>query len=174
MRRSGLIAFGAFCSFLALQGQTISGQMTVQLKSGTGESVGTAVLSPAESGGVQIELDLSHLTPGEHAIHLHQNAKCDGPQFASSGGHLNPEGKKHGSKNPEGPHVGDMPDFTVAADGTAKTTVIAPNVTYSEGPHSIFSNGGTSLMIHAAADDMKSDPAGNAGARIACGVVIKQ
>ena len=169
MRTRALILAGALCSSWAMSGQT-----TVQLKNGAGESVGSAVLSPAAAGGVQIELDLSHLTPGEHALHIHQNAKCDGPQFTSAGGHLNPEAKKHGLKNPDGPHAGDIPDFTVADNGTAKTTVVAPNVTYAEGPHSIFSNGGTSLMIHAAADDMKSDPAGNAGARIACGVITKQ
>jgi Cu-Zn family superoxide dismutase len=123
---------------------------------------------------VQIELDLSHLTAGEHAIHIHQNAKCEGPQFTTAAGHFNPDKKKHGSDNPEGPHAGDMPNFKVEADGTAKATVVAPNVTYTDGAHSIFSNGGTALIIHATLDDMKSDPAGNAGARIACGVITKQ
>jgi superoxide dismutase, Cu-Zn family len=151
----------------------LNAQTTVQLKNAAGESVGTAVLSAAPSGGVQIALDLNHLPPGEHAIHVHQNAKCEPPKFTTAEGHFNPDKKKHGLSNPEGPHAGDMPDFTVATDGTAKTTVIAPNLTYTEGPHSVFSNGGTALMIHASADDMKSDPAGNAGARIACGVITK-
>jgi len=169
MDRTHWIVTTLLCGAVAAGAQT-----TVQLKSASGDSVGSAVISPAPSGkGVQIALDVNHLPPGEHAIHVHQNAKCEPPQFTTAGGHFNPDKKKHGSANPEGPHAGDIPDFTVDADGTSKMTIVAPNVTYSEGPHSIFSNGGTALMIHASADDLKSDPAGNAGARIACGVIAK-
>src|SRR4051812_1443183 len=91
---------------LATGALALSGQTSVELKNSTGESVGTAVLSPAPSGGVQIELNLSHLPPGEHAIHFHQNAKCEGPQFTTAAGHFNPDKKKHGSANPNGPHAG--------------------------------------------------------------------
>ena len=112
------------------------------------------------------------MPPGEHAIHFHAVPKCE-PPFTSAGGHFNPMNKKHGSQNPEGPHAGDMMNFTVDAKGNAKTTVTNKNVTLGSEPNSLYTNGGTALMIHAAADDMKTDPSGNAGDRIVCGAVTK-
>ena len=153
-------------------GSALAQMQHVELKDAKGNSVGMAMISPAKGGGVSIDLDVKGLPPGEHALHFHAVPKCEAP-FTSAGGHFNPSNKKHGIQNPEGPHAGDMNNFTVDAKGTAKTTIVNTKVTMGSEPNSIYANGGTALMIHAAADDMKTDPAGNAGDRIACGAITK-
>ena len=154
-------------------GLQAAGPVKVELKDANGAAVGVAAVSENPGGGVAIDMDLKGLTPGEHAAHIHSVAKCEAPAFTSAGGHFNPDQKQHGMDNPAGHHAGDMANFTVKPDGTAKVKLVNSGVNMGSDTHSIFSNGGTAIVIHAAADDMKTDPAGNAGARIACGVITK-
>ena len=146
---------------------------TVTLVDAKGAIVGTAVITEAKQG-VEIKLSVSGLAPGEHAIHFHQKPSCVTPDFKSAGGHFNPGNTHHGLHNPAGPHAGDMPNFTVGANGKAKVTVRDERVTLVPGqPNSLFAEGGTALVIHAKADDLVSDPAGNAGDRVACGPITQ-
>jgi len=119
-----------------------------------------------------IRLDLTGISPGEHAFHVHAIGKCDPPDFKSAGAHFNPDETKHGLMNPEGPHAGDMPNLHVPESGKLSIEVLNPLVTLRQ-DRALLDEDGSALVIHAGADDYTTDPAGNAGDRIACGVVTR-
>ena len=136
--------------FLLLFAFTINSaaKTTVEMKDAQGKSVGSIVIWD-EGSGVALGLHLHDLTPGTHAIHFHQMSKCDGPDFKSAGGHFNPDGKKHGFDSPDGHHAGDMKNFEVGPDGKAEVQLTNADATLKDGPHSLLSNGGAAIVIHA-------------------------
>jgi Cu-Zn family superoxide dismutase len=126
------------------------------------------------AGGVRVALASRGLPPGEKGVHIHAVGACQGPDFTTAGSHLNPDGKKHGLQSPEGPHAGDIPNLIVGAAGDGTLDYVNPRVTLEAGkPTSLLREGGTSLVVHAKADDGKTDPAGDSGPRIACGVIVR-
>lgn len=150
------------------------GEVIVTLVNQEGDNVGSALLKQVEEG-VQITLDATHLPPGKHGFHIHETAACEGPDFESAGGHFNPTDAEHGFDNPNGPHAGDLPNIDVGDDGTIQEEVIADMATLEKDQeNSLLDEDGTSLMIHSDADDNVSDPAGDAGDRIACGMIIEE
>jgi superoxide dismutase, Cu-Zn family len=143
---------------------------TAQLLDAQGQQVGTATLEEGE-GGVRIDLDLTGLPAGTHGFHIHQTGECTPPDFSSAGGHFNPTNAQHGLENPQGPHAGDMQNFDVNDDGSARFATDNDRVTLSPGTNSLLDTDGSALVIHAVADDNVTDPSGNSGDRIACGVI---
>ncbi len=154
-------------SSLALAAAPAAKPVTVQLKDSAGGTVGSATLTPLAKG-VKLAVNVTKLPPGEKAIHFHEKGSCVGPKFDSAGGHYAGTGKAHGFDHADGYHAGDMPNITVRADGTATVEIVNTAVSLTGGSAPLLKDGGTALVIHEKADDYKSQPAGNAGARLAC------
>ena len=143
---------------------------TAALKDAGGKAVGSVNLTQTPHG-VLINLSVKGLAAGEHAFHVHAVGKCE-PPFTSAGGHFNPTNKKHGMLAAEGYHAGDMPNLHIPQSGDLTVEVVNTNITLEKGkPNSVYDADGSAIVIHAGSDDYKSDPAGNAGGRIACGVI---
>lgn len=140
------------------------GSVSATLKDKDGKSAGTVTLSTM-GDHLMGRIEASGLTPGEHGMHIHAVGKCDGPDFSSAGGHLNPTGKQHGLENPQGSHEGDLPALKVGADGTAEQSFPAHSSISA-----ILDGDGAAFVVHAGPDDQKTDPSGNSGGRVLCGV----
>lgn len=140
------------------------------LKDSTGGRIGVATFTLVE-GEARLGVSVAGLAPGRHGIHIHEVGKCTPPDFSSAGGHLNPGGRKHGLENPEGPHAGDLPNLLVESDGSADTVFSVPAALLAPGPGGVLRPQGAAVVIHAGRDDQRTDPSGNSGARLACGVI---
>jgi superoxide dismutase, Cu-Zn family len=164
-------------AFAALVACTSVGQIptakvaSTTLRQANGTPAGTAIITAA---GDKLTLSIASigLPAGSHGAHLHMTGRCEGPAFTSAGGHLNPGGKQHGTLNSAGSHTGDLPNLTIVSNG-AGTLSVELSGTRAELEAALFDADGTALVIHATADDYKTDPTGNSGARIACGVLTR-
>ncbi|MEN1970277.1 superoxide dismutase family protein [Lentibacillus sp. N15] len=160
-----LILFVSSC-----QGTDEKSVRTIDMYNQSADLIGTAVLSERPDG-VNVKLKLEGLKPGLHGIHVHEHPSCKGPDFKSAGSHYNPEGKEHGLMNPDGAHLGDMPNIKADGDGLVDAEIMIPEATLLDGKNSLLKANGTSLVIHEDQDDGVSQPSGKSGARIACGVI---
>jgi len=174
MMKGGFIAMG-LCLVLVMGAGSVSAQAlsaTADIRNASAQSIGTATFTQ-QSDGVRLNVTVKGLPAGKHGIHIHAVGKCEGTDFATAGGHFNPESKQHGAQNAAGPHAGDLPNLVVGADGAGSLQFVDTRITLAKGTaNSLFDADGSALVIHAAEDDEKTDPSGNSGARIACGLVV--
>jgi len=166
---AGAFALVATQAFAQESGQTAKASFADQ----SGKALGTAQITQTEKG-VLIDLDLKGLPPGQHGFHIHQTGKCDGAaKLTSAGGHFSVSGQEHGYHSGKGPHAGDLPNLIVPESGELKQQIFTPGVTLGSGDNSLFDSDGSAIVIHAKADDYRSQPAGDSGDRIACAVIEK-
>lgn len=144
--------------------------VTVDMLDRKGMPIGAVRLTHHDEG-VHIAARVSGLEPGEHGFHVHENAACDPPSFESAGGHFAPGDRQHGLRNPQGPHAGDLPNLRARDDRVADTTFVAPNLSLRGGDGSLVGVGGAALVVHSGPDDYRTDPSGDSGERVACGVI---
>ena len=163
-----IIASGLPAALLAQQ--EMAGHATADIVDGQGQTRGKAMLLQAKDG-IHVTVRGVGLPAGTHAVHVHTTGTCTGPDFTSAGGHWNPAKRQHGQDNPAGMHMGDMPNMTVAADGTGELSYTIAHAMLRGGTAPLFDADGAAIVIHATADDYKTDPTGNAGGRLACGVI---
>ncbi len=172
MRATVLTAIvGLFCSAVAY-GQAKAPMAKAELHNSQGQLVGIATLTEG-ANGVTIVAHVQNLPPGYHGFHIHETGECQAPDFKSAGEHFNPQGTEHGLADPKGPHAGDLPNLLVAPDGVGMIVTQAPLGTLKEGKNSLFHSEGTALVIHSKPDDFRTNPSGDSGDRLACGVITK-
>ena len=169
---ASLVAFFAACSSTQMRRDAVS-EAVALIVNVSGSPIGTAQLWQEQNGTVHVNIASLALPAGTHGIHFHEVGTCDGGStaFSTAGAHYNPLTREHGLDNPRGPHAGDAPNIVTSAGGIGKVEFTTNRVTLTPGSTTLFDSNGSSIVVHASADDQVSQPAGNSGARIACGVI---
>lgn len=170
--RAGFVGLSAMVLFAGCASvQDASPRAGAELRKADGQAVARATVEPSGEG-LRLRIEATALPAGTYGAHIHMTGRCDAPDFASAGGHWNPMSRQHGSENPQGPHMGDLPNLVVAANGTGSVSFDIPHATLrGDGDHALLDADGAAVVVHASPDDYRTDPSGNSGARIACGVL---
>ena len=169
-RAAGAALLLAGCASMS---QPTDNTARAEMRNAAGQVVGNATFTQIGSA-LRVLLEVQGLPPGAKAVHVHAVGRCEAPSFNSAGDHFNPLNRQHGALNPAGPHGGDLPNITIGSDGRGRLESTTELMTLSSGAASIFDGDGSTLIVHAAPDDFKTDPTGNSGARLACGVVTRK